>query len=637
MSETAEAQTTTGAETAVPNHLSNLVPSFNPAEHDLEQYAQKVEMLTEIWPPGKYNELATRLILNAHGAAFQKLQLKRSEIMVGDKKGLKVLVEVLGGHWGKVNLEKKYETAERALFRCIQRQDETNDSFLARADILWSELLSKEISLEELRAYVVLRGSLLSSEDKKRVVVESDSSGSGKLEMKKVSQAVRMLGSSFFQDFTGQKRNKGKIYDAYAMHTEDPEPEMESINHADDGLDDDLLDQWAAEGDEDAILVCDYEAALQDAVQDDSDLASAFTAYQDARRRLNDRFKNRGFWNSGPSGSSKGKGKGSKGKSKTGYKGNRKSLQQRILQSHCQLCGRKGHWRAECPDRPKQAVPSAPTMTASTAEALSLEFLELPEIHVETIDDSQPQEVWVNVAHYRGFGGNKFHKFLGNRVGVHNRPLSFRNETGPDAVSRPLTVSDVKLPATNRWNPEVESINFASRSTFGILDSGATKSVVGSDQLSSLLEGLHPEVRKRTRRCQCQITFRFGNQGTLDSQHAIVIPVGQLGLKIAIVPGQTPLLISNTLVRTLQSQIDTANHQLHSRHLTQPIKLHLSSKGLFLVDINDLALHSRGARVTAETFVHETLNRDPSVKSSSATIVDREEFPEGDAGKKQVH
>ena len=274
-------------------------------------------------------------------------------------------------------------------------------------------------------------------------------------------------------------------------------------------------------------------------------------------------------------------------------------------------------------------------MTASTAEALSLEFLELPEISVETIDDSQPQEVWVNVTQSKGFGGNKFHSFLGKRVGVHNRPSSFRNEKGPDAVSRKSRVSDVPIPTANRWNPEVESVNFASHSTYGILDSGATKSVVGSEQLSSLLEGLHPEVRKRTRRCQCHITFRFGNQGTLDSQHAIVIPIGQLGLKIAIVPGQTPLLISNTLVRTLQSQIDTASHQLHSRHLTQPIKLHLSSKGLFLVDINDLALHSRGARVTAETFVHDTLNRESSEKSRKLDV-SHSVPPSGSAGEHEV-
>ena len=629
MAESAEAQTTTSSDTAVPNHLSNLVPSFNPAEHDLEQYAQKVEMLTEIWPPGKYNELATRLFLNTTGAAFQKLQLKKSEILVGDKKGLKVLVEVLGGHWGKVNLEKKYEYAERALFRCNQRQDETNDSYLARADILWSELLAKGVTLEELRAYAVLRGSLLSSDDKKRVVVESDASGSGRLEMNKVSQAVRMLGSTFFQDFTGQKRNKGKIYDALTLHTDDADQEADTAFQAEDGPDEDLLDQWAADGDEDAILVCDYEAALQDAVQEDSDLASAYTAYQDARRRLSDRFKNRGFWGGNHAGGAhKGRGKGYKGKSKSGsgYKGSRKSLQQRILESHCRLCGKKGHWRAECPDRPRQstgsAPPVAPTMTASTAEALSLEFLQFPEIHQEAIDDARPQEVWMNAAHSHGFSGNRKFSFWGNSVGVHTFPSLTRNETTAAKGTTAQTMSKTDPDMPSRWCLDEDTVNFASHSTFGILDSGATKSVVGSSQLAALIDGLHPEVKKGVKRCKCNITFRFGNQGTLDSQHAIVIPVGQLGLKIAIVPGQTPLLLSNTLIRTLQSQIDTAHHQLHSRYLAQPINLHLNPKGLFLVDLNELALNSRGAKVIADTFAHETSSPVPPGKvQADATVV----------------
>ena len=46
------------------------------------------------------------------------------------------------------------------------RQDETNDSYLARADVLWQELLNKEMKIEELQAYITLRGWNLSGEDK---------------------------------------------------------------------------------------------------------------------------------------------------------------------------------------------------------------------------------------------------------------------------------------------------------------------------------------------------------------------------------------------------------------------------------------------------------------------------------------
>ena len=103
--ETATAASTDG-NTATSNHMSTLVPTFDPSKDDLEQYTQKVELLSEIWPATKINELITRLILNTNGTAFQKLQLNKSQLMTNDKKGVQQLVQLLGGQWGKVNLEK---------------------------------------------------------------------------------------------------------------------------------------------------------------------------------------------------------------------------------------------------------------------------------------------------------------------------------------------------------------------------------------------------------------------------------------------------------------------------------------------------------------------------------------------------
>ena len=71
---------------------------------------------------------------------------------------------------------------------------------------------------------------------------------------------------------------------------------------------------------------------------------------------------------------------------------------------------------------------------------------------------------------------------------------------------------------------------FASHGTSGILDTGATKSVIGSKLLPSFLEGLPKEVRSQLSRTSCDITFRFGNQGTLDSSQALVLPLKSIGL-----------------------------------------------------------------------------------------------------------
>eukprot|EP00435_Cladocopium_sp_Y103_P024627 s655_g6.t1 len=415
----------------VPTQLTYLVPQFDPSQHDLEQYSQKVEMLSEIWPAGKINELITRLILNTSGVAFQKLQLQRSELLTGDKKGVAKLITILGGQWGKVSLEKKYETFERA----------------------------------ELQAYTVLRGSQLSSEDKKRVVLESEASESGKLEMSKVTAAVRMLGSGFFHDVTGVKKAKGKVYDAHALVVEEAEG-FESAMVAEEWSEEDLIEHLAAEGDEDAVLICEFETAVQDAIQDDEELAIAYNAYTDARKRLSERNKNRGFW---PNYNPKGKSKGGKGKGKTFSKGSRKSLQQRILESHCRHCGRRGHWRAECPDRLRGTpssgtTPQATTMSVSTDTAVGdpdammpMEFMILPEISEHTNPDTRMHFAYVNEP----------------------KPRSEWNSSNAESASDAFHARE---PA------EVEPIMFASHSSFGILDSDRLMKVSQNQESEESLE-----------------------------------------------------------------------------------------------------------------------------------------------------
>ena len=54
------------------------------------------------------------------------------------------------------------------------------------------------------------------------------------------------------------------------------------------------------EGDSDALLVHDFESALSETVQEDPELASAYSAYQIARHKLNEKARNRGFFPSRP-------------------------------------------------------------------------------------------------------------------------------------------------------------------------------------------------------------------------------------------------------------------------------------------------------------------------------------------------
>ena len=323
----------------VPTQLAVLVPQFDPSRDDLTSYTKKVQLLEGMWPDGKWTELCTRLILGCQGSAFLKLQLHQQEVTKNERKSVKRIIELLGGHWGQVNLEKQYEYVERALFRCQQKSDESADSYLARADIMWAELISRGITMEEIQPYLTLRGSLLGGEDKKRVLLDVDAAGSGKLSMDKVASSIRMLGAGFFHDVTGMKRSRGKTYDQAALiaDSQDLDEDPSSILQAegqDEVGDEELLESMVQEGDEDATLIADFESAAADVLQGDEDLASAYTAYVEARRRLNEKTRFRGFWpvSQSPKGKSKG---GFKGRGRSFGKGasNRKSLQQRIMES----------------------------------------------------------------------------------------------------------------------------------------------------------------------------------------------------------------------------------------------------------------------------------------------------------------
>ena len=196
-------------------------------------------------------------------------------------------------------LEKKYEAFERALYRCQQKGDESHDSFLARADVMWQELLAKQLSLKDLQAYVTLRGSNLSAEDKKRVILESEASTEGKLTLVAVQKAIRMLGAG--QEMISGRRGPSKLktYDQATLVADGSDiDELDQPTFVTEVQEDDesVVDALVQEGDEDAILVADFESAALDVLQGDEDLACAYNSYADARRRLNEKVRHRGFW-----------------------------------------------------------------------------------------------------------------------------------------------------------------------------------------------------------------------------------------------------------------------------------------------------------------------------------------------------
>ena len=230
-------------------------------------------------------------------------------------------------------------------FPPAQRADETHESYLARHDFQFEELLQMGVGFDEVRAYVLLRNSNLGSEDKKKLIVDAQ----GALEYTKIVSSLKLLGSKFFHELqTGNRTSaRNKTYDVNAVF-EDENPafpaEDETAYLGESYEDAEIIYD---EGDPDAVVCMQFEESLVDALQADPDIAACYNSYLDARKRLTDRNKNRGFWGTSKGSYPPGKGKG-KGKNK-GFQKGRKPLAQRILESKCRRCGARGHWKAECP------------------------------------------------------------------------------------------------------------------------------------------------------------------------------------------------------------------------------------------------------------------------------------------------
>ena len=236
---------------------------------------------------------------------------------------------------------------EKALYTTVQRPDETNDSYLNRHDISFEELITKNVKLEEIRAYVMIRQSALPPDDRKKIIMDCQ----GKLVYRDARKSIKLLGSKFFQDLqgSGKSSSRTKTYDV--NYTEEPE-DMASFVAQDMEVDEDILIQSLVdEGDEDAHFIQDFEEQILLTCQDSPELSSCFVTYQEARERLKEKARGRGFWPIRPGVNAKGKGKHGGKKSKGG--GNmmmkRRSLAERIANSTCRKCGQPGQWRRECP------------------------------------------------------------------------------------------------------------------------------------------------------------------------------------------------------------------------------------------------------------------------------------------------
>ena len=93
-----------------------------------------------------------------------------------------------------------------------------------------------------------------------------------------------------------------------------------------------------------------------------------------------------------------------------------------------------------------------------------------------------------------------------------------------------------------------------------IVDTGASRSVIGNESLPKMMQMLDPNTHERVREKPSRIGFRFGNNQIEYSFKQIWIPVRsdthQIWLVIEVVPKATPFLLSIQTLRKLGAALD---------------------------------------------------------------------------------
>ena len=135
---------------------------------------------------------------------------------------------------------------------------------------------------------------------------------------------------------------------------------------------------------------------------------------------------------------------------------------------------------------------------------------------------------------------------------------------------------------------ETESSQELGPSGSGIINTGASKSVIGEKSVSALLASLKPEHQKLVKWQGSETVFGFGNNGDLKSLGAIYVPFGTKWFRLEVVQGWTPFFISNAFLRFLGADLLVSKSVLRVPMWKCDVRLCRNSKGLVTASLKEL-------------------------------------------------
>ena len=578
--------TTAGTSSDDAKAMWSLLPSFDPGTDDAREYAQKVRFLHGVLPQKDRGQLAPRLAMLCKGTAWSQVRALDPEKLTHPTDGIKLLLQALSS-WEESEEMATYEKFEKVMYRISQKSDESTTSFVNRLGVAFAEL-GDTVTVKDFHAFVLLRQSCLSVDDKKKILTMTN----GKMETKLIDQAMRSLATRVLTSANEPKKKVYPVNYSEVDHGEPSEPGETAwhVSPEEEDEEGESIEYLAQQGDADALTIQTFEQDLEDLFQSTPDLQTALVSYQEARMKLSERKKFRGFWPTSRGFGGKGKSKG-KGKSfsKSTFGGGKTSLLDRISKTHCKLCGEKGHWKAECPNRSKENanfVLSSVTTSGVTGSKWSIAANDV------LYEESRPHEqslefAFCNFVDQNGDskGKNKPWKeaaisFLSHRL-KQRRPVT-KNEEDQSASILQSSSSDSAI------------FHVTTDGSYAVLDTGASRSVIGSELVPSLLKDLPAGVRTRVREVASNVGFRFGNNHVLHSQSQIQVPLSSSGKKtwlvIEVVPGATPFLLSIRAMKCLGAQIDLGNNEVYLKGLARSLTIYENRNGLLTLRLRDLCM-----------------------------------------------
>eukprot|EP00913_Durusdinium_trenchii_P007300 g6862.t1 len=198
------------------------------------------------------------LALLMKGTAWAQVKSLDGSKLSDPEGGVKLLLGAVASWEDSAELQT-YDKFERALYRVMQKQDESLFSYVNRMNVAFAEIPS--VSIQEIKAFIMLRQSYLNAEDKKRVL----SMTGGELQAKKVEDAMRQLAPKILVGSSGNDSKK-KVYPVNYVEEDEDNGAPAFIAEEDYQPDEEtgiqtLLDQ----GDEDALMVAEFEDQLVEA------------------------------------------------------------------------------------------------------------------------------------------------------------------------------------------------------------------------------------------------------------------------------------------------------------------------------------------------------------------------------------